>query len=525
MLIFCKDCQEPQCLTVAVSAQKKYKLDIVELNCGQIVDIMNKELSRSQVRTRFAPSPTGYMHIGGMRTALYAYCFAKQNGGKFLLRLEDTDLERQVPDADKVIYKSLKGAGLLYDEGPDVGGEYGPYVQSERKQIYVDIARQLIEQGDAYYCFCSKERLQQLHLDGHTKYDKHCLKLDKSVAIERAKSEPCIVRQNIPIQGQSCFEDGVFGTITVDNKDLEDNVLLKTDGMPTYNFANVVDDHLMGITHVIRGVEYLSSTPKYNLLYEALGWQIPQYIHLQPVMRDAQHKLSKRKGDPSFEDFLSKGYLGQAIINYIALLGWSGKEENEKYSLQQLVSKFSISGLSKSPSIFDEQKLKWLNSLYIKELSFDEFFEQALPFLSPLVDKWGIQRVDTKKLCSLLQSRCDVLSDVQHLTEFLKQDNFLAFDLNILASQKQKINLDLAKQILPKLHKLLSVEHCDLLEKLKQFSEQNGYKIAQTMWVLRVAITGSAVTPGGATDMVQVLGLATVLDRLSITIERLTNFV
>lgn len=495
-------------------------------------NIFDTKLDKSQVRTRFAPSPTGYMHIGGMRTALYAYCFAKQHGGKFLLRLEDTDLERQVDEADQIIYRSLKDAGLVYDEGPDVGGDYGPYVQSERKEIYQTIAKKLVEQGDAYYCFCTKERLAEMHEQGHTKYDKCCLAIPKEEAIERAKTESCVIRQNIPTTGTSTFVDGVFGQISVENKELEDNVLLKADGMPTYNFANVVDDHLMNITHVIRGVEYLSSTPKYNLLYQALGWDTPEYIHLQPVMRDSQHKLSKRKGDPSFEDFLQKGYLGEAIMNYIALLGWSAKDENEKYTLAELVEKFSISGLSKSPSIFDEQKLKWLNSLYIKELDNDKFYALTYPYIEPLIEAWQIHTPDIKKLSSLLQSRCSVLSDVVELIEFLKYGNFSTFDLNLLINQKQKTTLEMAKEMLPLLIQMLEsiVEatkglprpyYTDNHDLLKQFSEYHGYKPAQTMWILRLAMTGSVVTPGGATDMIEVMGYASSIERLKFTLDRI----
>ncbi|MCL1945126.1 MAG: glutamate--tRNA ligase [Firmicutes bacterium] len=485
---------------------------------------MDSQKIESQVRTRFAPSPTGYMHIGGMRTALYAYCFAKQQGGKFLLRLEDTDIERQVDGAEEIIYSSLKSAGLIYDEGPDVGGDFGPYIQSQRKALYMPIAEQLIEQGDAYYCFCTKQRLQEMHLQGHTKYDKCCLQLDKAIARQRAKTEPFVIRQNIPTVGTSSFEDLIFGTIQVENKELEDNILIKNDGMPTYNFANVVDDYTMNITHVIRGVEYLSSTPKYNLLYDALGWKRPQYIHLQPVMRDSQHKLSKRKGDPSFEDFINQGYLKEAIINYIALLGWSGKEENEKYSLQELVHKFSLSGLSKSPSIFDVQKLKWLNSLYIKELDFDVFFALASPHIIPQIDSWNILNPDIKTLCSLLQSRCSVLTDVIDLTSFLKYEDFRSFDLNLFENKKQKTDVNLAKIVIPKLQLLL--QQCfeqdnNLHDVLKDFAEQNDIKLAQVMWILRIAITGSAITPGGATDMVKVIGNDSVLSRLKIVLDRL----
>lgn len=334
------------------------------------------------VRTRFAPSPTGYLHIGGLRTALYAYLFAKKHDGKFILRIEDTDMGRYVDGAVEIIYRTLRDCGLDYDEGPDVGGDYGPYVQSERKDIYLKYARRLVEQGDAYYCFCTKERLEEMHEKGATKYDKHCLHLPKEEVERRiAAGEPYVIRQNIPEEGSSTYHDMVFGDITVDNKELEDNILIKSDGMPTYNFANVIDDHLMKINYVIRGVEYLSSTPKYNLLYRAFGWEIPNYMHLQPIMRDAQHKLSKRHGDASYEDFIKKGYLKEAVMNYIALLGWSPKNDCEKFSLDEMVKMFSVEGLSKSASIFDEAKMRWLNSCYIKELTPDDFYDKALPFM------------------------------------------------------------------------------------------------------------------------------------------------
>lgn len=311
----------------------------------------------SEVRTRFAPSPTGYLHIGGLRTALYAYLYAKKNGGKFVLRIEDTDRERYVPGAVEIIYATLKDAGLVYDEGPDVGGDYGPYIQSERKNTYLEYAKQLVENGHAYYCFCDKERLEKLHVQGATKYDKHCASLSKEeVEMRLKRGDSYVIRQNIPLEGSTTYHDMVFGDITVENKELEDNILIKSDGMPTYNFANVVDDHLMAINYVIRGVEYLSSTPKYNLLYDGLGWERPHYIHLQPIMRDATHKLSKRYGDASYEDFIKKGFLKEAIVNYIALLGWSGKDNVEKFTLAELVDKFDLSGVSHSPSIFDEAR-------------------------------------------------------------------------------------------------------------------------------------------------------------------------
>ena len=330
----------------------------------------------STVRTRFAPSPTGFMHLGGLRTALYAYLYAKKNGGKFILRIEDTDRQRYVEGAVELIYSSLRESGLIWDEGPDIGGDYGPYIQSERKEIYAKYAKELVERGGAYYCFCDKERLESLtDENGNRKYDKHCLGLTKEEVERRlAAGEPYVIRQNVPATGVSEYHDEIYGDIKVENSELEDNVLIKSDGMPTYNFANVVDDHLMRITHVIRGTEYLSSTPKYNLMYDAFGWERPVYIHLPTIMKDSTRKLSKRYGDANFDDFLKKGYLKEAIINYVALLGWSPKGSNvEKMTLKEMVELFSLDGVSKSPSIFDETKLRWLNGEYIRELGEDEF--------------------------------------------------------------------------------------------------------------------------------------------------------
>ena len=470
-----------------------------------------------EVRTRFAPSPTGYLHIGGLRTALYAYLYAKKNGGKFILRIEDTDLERYVDGAVEVIYSTMREAGLIWNEGPDVGGEYGPYIQTERKDIYLKYAKQLVEQGDAYYCFCTKERLAKMHEDGATKYDKHCLSLSREEVERRiAAGEPYVIRQNIPETGSTTYHDMVFGDITVENKELEDNVLIKSDGMPTYNFANVIDDHLMHITHVIRGVEYLSSTPKYNLLYKALGWELPQYMHLQPIMRDATHKLSKRHGDASYDDFVKKGYLKDAILNYIALLGWSPKNDREKFTLDEMVEMFSVEGLSKSASIFDEAKMRWLNSCYVKELSPEDYYAHALPFMEKLD---YLEGYDLRYLATLLQGRTEIFSDVGKLTAFLTE--FDGFDLDLFVNQKWKTDREVAKRMLPDLMELVRDDFDNLHDALVAYAEKAGYKKGQVLWIFRIAITGAAATPGGATEMATLLGKEKVAARLAITLERL----
>ena len=380
------------------------------------------------VRTRFAPSPTGYLHLGGLRTALYTYLYAKKNGGTFILRIEDTDQEREVPGAVELIYKSMREAGLLYDEGPDVGGDYGPYIQTQRRDLYLPYAMQLVESGAAYPCFCTKEELQQRR-DAATargeqfKYDKHCLSIPKEEAKRRmASGEPFVIRQNVPLTGTASFEDALFGHVEADCATLDDNVLIKADGLPTYNFANVIDDHLMGITHVMRGTEYLSSTPKYNLLYEAFGWETPTYVHLPVVMKDASRKLSKRYGDPSFEDLLAQGYVKDAIINFIALLGWCPDVkkygDREFFTLDELVEAFDLGGLSKSPAIFNTEKLDWFNGEYIKKMSPEDYLAAAAPWFDKALAGKGI---DYKRLAELMQSRTDVFGRVPDMVKFLAE--------------------------------------------------------------------------------------------------------
>ena len=477
----------------------------------------------NEVRTRFAPSPTGFMHLGNLRTALYAFLFAKHNHGKFILRIEDTDLERQVEGAQELVMRTMKDTGLQYDEGPDCGGAYGPYIQTQRKDIYMQYALQLIENGGAYYCFCSKERLQSLKDDskgGTHKYDKHCLHLSKEEVQRRlAAGEPYVIRQNIPTEGTHVYHDCVYGDISIDYAELEDNILIKSDGMPTYNFANVVDDHLMRITHVIRGSEYLSSTPKYNLLYDGLHWERPIYVHLPPIMKDASRKLSKRYGDANYEDFIAKGYLKEAIINYIALLGWSPKDNCEKMSLSELIERFGLEGLNQSPSIFDEVKLRWLNGEYIKEMTDEEFDAHAKPYYAAM----QLKNVDTLYLSRLLKTRVEIFSQVPEKIGFLQ--TYPEFDLQLFTHKKMKTDAAVALQALQ-----AAVEN---LAGLQDFSEeaihtalmgtvqQLGMKNGQVLWPVRIAVTGLENTPGGATEMVYLLGKEESLRRMYHSIERL----
>ena len=469
-----------------------------------------------EVRTRFAPSPTGYMHIGNLRTALYGYLYAKKEGGKFILRLEDTDSKRYVAGAVQIIYDTLKDAGIRYDEGPDIGGDYGPYIQSERAAIYKEYAEKLVELGGAYYCFCDKERIDSLKDEnGVGRYDKHCLRLSKEEIAEKlAAGVPYVIRQNVPEEGSGSYEDLVYGTVTVDFKDIEDGVLLKSDGMPTYNFANVVDDHLMGITHVIRGSEYLSSTPKYNLMYDAFGWERPTYIHLPPIMKNAHEKLSKRNGDASYQDLVDKGYIKEAIINYIALLGWSPKSNQEKMSLKELEENFSLSGINKSPSIFDEPKLRWLSGEYIRAMSAEEFKAVALPFLQK---SKAYGRYDEDKLLKMLQSRVDVLEDIPSKVDFLEE--YGEIDPALYFNKKMKSDAEIAKAVLPKaadvFKNLDKFENAELYAALVALAQEQGMKNGQVLWCVRIALTGKENTPGGASEMAELLGRARSLERLA----------
>ncbi len=474
----------------------------------------------AKVRTRFAPSPTGYLHIGGLRTALYGYLYAKKYDGDFILRIEDTDTQRYVEGSVEIIYDTLRDSGIMYDEGPDIGGDYGPYVQSERKSIYKEYAEKLVELGGAYYCFCDKERIESLKDEnGNCRYDKHCLSLSKEeIAQKIASGVPYVIRQNVPTEGTGSYHDLVYGDINVDYKDIEDGILLKSDGMPTYNFANVIDDHLMGITHVIRGSEYLSSTPKYNLMYDAFGWERPVYLHLPPIMKDAQHKLSKRNGDASYADFVEKGYVKEAIVNYIALLGWSPKENVEKMSLEELKEKFSLDGISKSPSIFDEVKCRWLSGEYIKEMTDEEFVRRAEPFLkqSKVYGKY-----DMLKIANLLKTRIEIFSEIPDKINFLEE--FGEYDTAMYTHKKMKTDIEVAKKVLPLARQAIA----DLKEftfdsvhdAMMKLVSELGVKNGQVFWCVRVAISGKESTPGGVMEIAELLGKEETLRRLDYSIK------
>ena len=475
----------------------------------------------SQLRTRFAPSPTGYLHIGGLRTALYSYLYAKKNNGKFILRIEDTDQGRYVEGAVEIIYRTLRETGIMYDEGPDVGGDFGPYIQSQRKNEYLAYAKQLVESGHAYYCFCTEERLASLpDVNGARRYDKHCLSLSKEEVEARiAAGEKYVIRQNMPTTGNTTYHDAVYGDITIENSELEDQILIKSDGMPTYNFANVIDDHLMGINCVMRGIEYLSSTPKYNLLYDAFGWERPMYIHMPPIMKDAQHKLSKRNGDASYEDLVKKGFLKDAIINYIALLGWSPKDDSEKMTIEQLKEKFDIVGINKSPSIFDPVKLAWLNSLYIKEMTPEDFSAYAAPW----IEDTYLKDFDRALVCKLIQSRIETFAEIPEKLRFLVE--YGEFDNQLYTNQKQKTDAALAKEVLPQIKQAFqAVETWDnqnLYQALVALAQSLQMKNGKILWPARIALTGLAATPGGASEIAEIIGKEETLRRLDFAIAQL----
>lgn len=477
-----------------------------------------------KTRTRFAPSPTGYMHIGNLRTALYAYLLAKHDGGDFILRIEDTDRERYVDGAVEIIFRSLKNAGLIHDEGPDVGGDFGPYVQSERRGIYKEYAEKLVELGGAYYCFCDEDRLNKVREEQKAKkqnpmYDGHCKSLSKEEIREKLDAGvPYVIRQNIPKGGKTSFDDVVFGHIEIDNSEIDDGVLLKSDGLPTYNFANVIDDHLMGITHVIRGSEYLTSTPKYNLLYEAFGWEKPVYIHCSPIVKEGGAKYSKRNGDASYEDFINMGYLNDAIINYIALLGWSPRDDREIFTLDELIKAFSIEGISKSPAVFDIKKLNWMNSEYIRKMTDEEFFDAAMPYL-----KQGIKRedADIKLLAELLKNRCEKLTDIPETVDFV--DKLCEHDSSIYVSKKMKttpeISLDVLQKIKPVLEECTDWTMDGINKKLNSLIAEMEVKNGVVLFPFRAAVSGKKVTPGGGTEIAVIIGKEDTLKRLDTEIE------
>ena len=482
-----------------------------------------------KVRTRFAPSPTGYMHIGNLRTALFTYLIAKQNGGDFILRIEDTDQERYVEGAVEVIYKTLRDIGLNWDEGPDIGGPVGPYVQSERMGMFKKYAEELVEKGEAYYCFCDKERLEEVKAIQEASgimpmYDRHCRNLSKEeVQAKLDAGTPYVIRQKVPLDGEVTFHDVLYGDITVDCSTLDDQILIKTDGMPTYNFANVVDDHLMGITHVVRGNEYLASAPKYNLLYKAFGWEVPEYIHVEHIMKDKQHKLSKRDGDASYEDLMEKGYLKEAVINYIALLGWAPKGENEIFSLEELIKEFDINGLSKSPAIFDPMKLKAINGKYIKALTPEKFAEYAIPYIKQSVKR---EDVDLNEISGLLQARTELFTDIPESVDFI--DTLPEYDIALYTHKKMKTNpensLDSLKAVLPVLEAIDETDWTidNIHEKLFELIAEKGVKNGIILWPLRVAVSGKSFTPGGVIEICHIIGKTDSIERIKKGIEKLS---
>lgn len=480
----------------------------------------------STVKTRFAPSPTGRMHVGNLRTALYAFLIAKHEGGKFMLRIEDTDQERFMEGALEIIYRTLEKTGLIHDEGPDKDGGVGPYVQSERQAqgIYLKYAKQLIEQGDAYYCFCDKERLEGLKTEVAGKeisiYDKHCLHLSKEeIEANLAAGKPYVIRINMPTEGTTTFHDELYGDITVNNNELDDMILIKSDGFPTYNFANVIDDHLMGITHVVRGNEYLSSAPKYNRLYEAFGWEIPAYIHCPLITNEEHQKLSKRSGHSSYEDLLEQGFLTEAIVNYVALLGWCPQDNQEIFSLEELVKVFDYHHMSKSPAVFDIQKLKWMNGEYMKAMDEDKFYEMALPYIKQVITK----DLDLRKIAHMVKTRIEVLPDIPPLIDFFEA--VPEYDVSMYTHKKMKTNpeisLEVLEKILPVLENQEDYSNDALYEVLCGFAKENGYKNGQILWPIRTALSGKQMTPAGATEILEVLGKEESLKRIEAAVEKL----
>ena len=479
-----------------------------------------------KVRTRYAPSPTGRMHVGNLRTALYAYLIAKHEGGDFLLRIEDTDQERYVEGAVDIIYRTMAETGLIHDEGPDKDGGCGPYVQSERQAsgIYMEYAKKLVEKGEAYYCFCTPERLESLRTNVNGEeimsYDKHCLHLSKEeIEANLAAGKPHVIRFNMPTEGTTTFHDEIYGDITVPNEELDDLILIKSDGYPTYNFANVVDDHLMGITHVVRGNEYLSSAPKYNKIYEAFGWDVPIYVHC-PLITDENHKkLSKRCGHSSYEDLIEQGFVTEAVVNYVALLGWSPEGNQEIFSLEELVKAFDFHRMNKSPAVFDLGKLKWMNGEYIKAMDFDKFYERALPYLKEAIHK----DLDLKKIASQVKTRIEVFPEIKELIDFYEE--VPEYDTQMYCHKKMKTteetSLNLLKEVLPLLEAQDDYSNDALFEALVAFGKEHGYKTGYIMWPIRTALSGKQTTPAGATEILEILGKEESIKRIHAAIEKL----
>lgn len=481
-----------------------------------------------KIRTRFAPSPTGRMHVGNLRTALYAYLIAKHAGGDFILRIEDTDQERFMEEALGIIYRTLQKTGLIHDEGPDRDGGVGPYVQSERQAegIYLSYAKELIEKGEAYYCFCDKERLEGLKETVAGKeisiYDKHCLGLSKEEIEEKlAAGIPYVIRQNNPRTGTTVFDDEIYGRIEVDNAELDDMILIKSDGYPTYNFANVVDDHLMGITHIVRGNEYLSSSPKYNRLYEAFGWEVPVYVHCPLITNEEHQKLSKRSGHSSYEDLIDQGFLSEAVVNFVALLGWSQSDNREIFSLQELVEAFDYRHMSKSPAVFDVTKLKWMNGEYLKAMEFEAFYEMAEPYIKEAVH----HAYDLRKIAKLVQTRIEVFPDIAGHIDFLEE--LPEYDADMYTHKKMKTNpetsLAVLQEILPVLEAQENYGNDALYETITAFVKEKGYKNGYVLWPIRTAVSGKQMTPGGATEIMEILGRNESLSRIQRGIEKLTS--
>ncbi len=481
-----------------------------------------------KIRTRFAPSPTGRMHVGNLRTALYAYLIAKHEGGDFILRIEDTDQERLVEGAVDIIYRTLQKTGLVHDEGPDKDGGVGPYVQSERQSqgLYLQYAKQLIEKGEAYYCFCDKERLSSLTRVVEGKeinvYDKHCLSLAREeVEGKLAAGVPYVIRQNNPTEGTTTFRDEIYGDITVGNEELDDMILIKSDGYPTYNFANVVDDHLMGITHVVRGNEYLSSSPKYNRLYEAFGWEVPTYVHCPLITDEEHHKLSKRCGHSSYEDLIEQGFLTEAIVNFVALLGWSPADNREIFTLKELVDVFDYHHLSKSPAVFDYTKLKWMNGEYIKAMEFAPFYEKALPVMKEVITK----DLDFEKIGAMVKTRIEIFPDIKELVDFFEE--LPAYDPEMYCHKKMKTtkesSLEVLKELLPILEAQEDYSNDALYQTLLGYVEKKGCKNGYVMWPVRTAASGKQMTPAGATEIMEILGKEETLKRIRKGISLLEN--